>query len=101
MSNLGPVFTKPERAAEMPRRMIIGFPKEAEPIETRSAIIPANVARLVAFGAQVQIEAGTGNGSGFPDESFASSGATIVQDRKALLASADMLLRVRKPFLAE
>ncbi len=81
--------------------MIVGVPKETDPAETRSAIIPANAARLVALGAEVQIEAGAGTGSGFPDEAFASSGAAIVQDRRALLAAADIVLRVRKPPLAE
>src|SRR5947208_1478945 len=81
--------------------MIIGVPKESDPAETRSAIIPANVAKLISLGAQVQIETGAGNGSGFPDEAFASSGAAIVPDRNALLGAADIVLRVRKPSLAD
>ena len=81
--------------------MIIGVPKETDPAETRSAIIPANAARLVALGAEVQIEAGAGAGSGFPNEAFTSSGAVISQDRRALLAAADIVLRVRKPPLAD
>ena len=81
--------------------MIIGVPKETDPAETRSAVIPANTARLVALGAEVQVETGAGDGSGFTDEAFASSGAALVQDRRTLLAAADIVLRVRKPPLAE
>src|SRR5438067_245890 len=82
-------------------RMIIGIPKETDPAETRSAIIPINTARLVALGAELQVEAGTGGRSDFADQAFASSGAAIVQDRRALLAVADIVLRVRKPPVAE
>src|SRR2546425_2197914 len=81
--------------------MIIGVPKETAPTETRSAMVPANVAKLVSLGAIVQIETGAGKGSGFPEEAFAASGATIIPDRAQLLAAADILLRVRKPPLAE
>ena len=81
--------------------MTIGVPKETDAVETRSAMIPANVARLVALGAAVHMEAGAGNGSGLSDEAFAAAGATIVRERQALLAAADILLRVRKPPLAE
>src|SRR5689334_23123241 len=81
--------------------MIIGILKETEPAETRCAMIPANVARLVALGATIQMEAGVGSGSALADEAFAASGATISQNRAEILAKADILLRVRKSSLAE
>src|SRR6266436_476532 len=81
--------------------MNIGIPKETDPVESRSAIIPVNVKRLVALGATVQIETGAGDGSGFSEEAFTSDGATFVQDRQSLLGAADIVLRVRKPPLAE
>src|SRR6266404_870977 len=81
--------------------MIIGVPKETAPVETRSAMIPANVARLAALGATVEMEPGAGAGSGFTDEALVSAGATLVRERRALLAAADILLRVRPPPLAE
>ena len=81
--------------------MIIGVPKETDPAETRSAMVPANVAKLVSLGAEVQIEAGASSGSGFPDDAFAASGAAIIQSRGPLLAGADIILRVRKPPLAD
>ncbi len=81
--------------------MIIGVPKETDPAETRCAMMPANAARLVKLGATVQIESGAGHCGGFSDGAFASSGATIIQNRAEILATADLLLRVRQPPLAE
>src|SRR5437899_2915169 len=81
--------------------MNIGVPKETDPVESRSAIIPGNVKRLVALGATVQIETGAGDGSGFSEEAFTAEGATLVRDRHSLLGAADIVLRVRKPPLAE
>ena len=81
--------------------MNIGIPKETDPVESRSAIIPGNVKRLVALGATVQIETGAGDGSGFSEEAFTADGAIFVQDRQSLLGAADIVLHVRKPPLAE
>jgi len=81
--------------------MNIGVPKETDPVESRSAIIPGNVKRLVALGATVQIETGAGDGSGFSEEAFTADGAIFVQDRQSLLSATDIVLRVRKPPLAE
>ena len=82
-------------------RMIIGVPKETDAGESRSAIIPANVTRLVALGAAVQIETGAGAGSGFPEEAFISAGASFVPNRQQLLGASDIVFRVRKPPVAE
>jgi len=81
--------------------MIIGVPKETDPAENRSAIIPATASLLVKLGATVQIETGTGRQSGFSDDLFASTGATVIQNRLEVLADADLLLHVRKPPLAD
>ncbi len=81
--------------------MVIAVPKEPDPAETRSAMVPANVGRLLRLGAAVQIEAGAGLASHFPDQDFASAGATVVAHRSALLAGADIVLRVRKPPASE
>jgi len=77
--------------------MKISVPKEVYPGETRAPMTPENVARLVKLGAQVEVEAGLGLGSGRPDADYTAAGATVVQDRKALLNSADLVLRLRKP----
>jgi len=81
--------------------MRISVPKETHPGETRAAMTPDGAARLVKLGAQVEIEAGIGRAAGFPDEAYAAAGAAISKDRENLLASADMVLRLRKPPVEE
>ena len=77
--------------------MIIGVPKEIDPAETRAAMVPANVAKLISLGAEVRIESGAGLGSSIEDQNFEEAGAKLVKDRADLLMAADIVLRVRKP----
>ncbi len=81
--------------------MRISAPKETHPGETRAPMTPDSAARLVKLGAQVEIEAGIGLAAGFSDEAYATAGAAISKDRENLLASADMVLRLRKPPIEE
>lgn len=57
--------------------MRIGVPRQSPP-ERRVPIPPETVARLIKIGHQVQVESGAGKGSGWTDEAFAASGASIV-----------------------
>jgi len=77
--------------------MKISVPKETHPGERRAPLTPDGVGKLVKLGAQVEVEAGVGAEAGFADDAYAKSGASISADRKALLSSADMVLRLRKP----
>lgn len=77
--------------------MLIGVPKETFPGERRAALVPASVKKLVGLGLEVAIEAGAGVESGFTDADYEDAGARIESDRKALLGSADVVLRIRKP----
>ena len=77
--------------------MKIAVPKETHPGETRTAMTPANAGKLVKLGAQVEVEAGLGIAAGFPDAEYTAAGATLATDRRAMLSSADMVLRLRKP----
>jgi NAD(P) transhydrogenase subunit alpha len=62
---------------------------------------PDHVAKLVKRGAQIEVEAGLGLTCGHANAAYTAAGATVVGDRRALLASADLVLRVRKPPLEE
>jgi NAD(P) transhydrogenase subunit alpha len=77
--------------------MKISAPKETHPGETRTPLTPEGTAKLVKLGAQVEVEAGLGVAAGFPDDWYAKAGATVSSDRRNLLASGDIVLRVRKP----
>ncbi|MFK8041953.1 Re/Si-specific NAD(P)(+) transhydrogenase subunit alpha [Congregibacter sp.] len=81
--------------------MQLAVPKELYPGENRVAMTPDTAKKLVRLGATVHIEAGMGIGSGFQDSEYTEVGAEIVTDRAALISSADMLLRLRKPELEE
>ena len=81
--------------------MIIAIPKEVHSGEQRVAFIPSSVDRLVKKGAQVIIEAGLGASIGISDEEYKKAGATTESNRQALLSSADIVLRLRKPPVEE
>jgi len=75
----------------------VAVPRETHAGETRVALIPEHVAKLVKLGAQLQVESGAGFGSGHRDEAYTSAGATVLSDRTKLLAAADIVVTVRKP----
>jgi NAD(P) transhydrogenase subunit alpha len=75
----------------------IAVPKEMNPKETRVALIPASVKQLVAKGFEVVIQKEAGVLSGYPDSEYEKAGASLSEDRKAMIAAADLVARVRKP----
>jgi len=70
---------------------------ETNPHETRVAVVPATVVKLIKLGAQVAVESGLGRSIHFSDEDYVAAGASIVPDRKTGLSAADMVLRLGKP----
>jgi NAD(P) transhydrogenase subunit alpha len=81
--------------------MRIAIPKETHPGENRVPITPDAAKKLCRMGAELVIEEGMGLGSGFTDAEYTELGATVSNDRNALFAEADVLLRLRKPELVE
>ena len=79
----------------------IAVTRERRDGETRCAVTPETVKKLMALGATVTVEAGTGLGSSIPDADYAEAGATVAADTKAALAGADILLKVRGPTAQE
>jgi H+-translocating NAD(P) transhydrogenase subunit alpha len=79
----------------------IAVPKETAPDEHRVALVPEVVQKLVKSGATVAVEAGAGAAAFYPDEAFGAAGAEIVEDRAALLRSAQLLLKVAPPTVAD
>ena len=79
----------------------IAVTRERRDGETRCAVTPETVKKLTALGATVAVEAGTGAGSSIPDADYAAAGATVAKDIKAVLAGADVLLKVRGPTAQE
>ena len=81
--------------------MQLVIPRETQPGEDRVSATPETVKKLVRLGAEVVIESGAGTGAGISDADYEAAGASIGSDRSALLGSADMVLRLRKPEMGE
>ena len=81
--------------------MKIAVPRETHPGETRAPLTPDSAAKLVKLGAQVEVEAGLGIAAGFSDDAYLKAGAIITADRKELIGSGDIVLRLRKPSVEE
>ena len=81
--------------------MHIFVPRETHPGEFRVPLIPDNVKKLVAKGAEITIESGMGEPSGYANSAYEEAGAKVSADRDATLGAADMVLRLRKPPLDE
>lgn len=79
----------------------IAVTRERRDGETRCAVTPDTVRKLIAMGAAVTVEAGTGAGSSIPDDDYAAAGATVARDTKAVLSGADIVLKVRGPTAQE
>ncbi|RZJ19016.1 MAG: Re/Si-specific NAD(P)(+) transhydrogenase subunit alpha [Brevundimonas sp.] len=79
----------------------IAVTRERREGETRCAVTPETVKKLIALGATVTVEAGTGLGSSIPDADYAAAGATVKPDTRAVLDGADVVLKVRGPTAQE
>ena len=71
--------------------------KETRPHERRVALVPAVAEKLVKLGARLHMETGAGNAVALPDAAFKD--VVFVDDRRALVAVADVVLCVQPPSL--
>lgn len=81
--------------------MKLAIPKEILPGETRVAVIPDTVKKLVAKGYEVTVESGAGQPSFFEDGDYEKAGAKIESSLETLLGTADVVLKVQKPMQNE
>ncbi|MFA6468265.1 MAG: Re/Si-specific NAD(P)(+) transhydrogenase subunit alpha [Bacteroidota bacterium] len=77
--------------------MNIAIPKENSTVEQRVPVLPVTVEKLVKKGATITVEAGLGATLGITDTEYKKAGAVIEKNRKKLVASGDIVLRLRKP----
>jgi NAD(P) transhydrogenase subunit alpha len=77
----------------------IGVVTETTPGERRVALVPEVLPKLLAAGARVLVQAGAGTAACIPDGAF--EGAEIGADAPAVLAAADVLLKVQPPSVDE
>ena len=76
-------------------------PKESRPGETRVAVSPETVKRLVRAGLAVAVESGAGVAAGMPDAELQKAGASIAPSSSGSEWSADLVLKVAPPTVEE
>ncbi|MCI0453065.1 MAG: Re/Si-specific NAD(P)(+) transhydrogenase subunit alpha [Candidatus Latescibacteria bacterium] len=74
--------------------IVVGVPRETFPGETRVAMVPAVAAVLAKSGAQVAIERGAGEASGYTDAAYEAKGASLAS-RDEVFARAHVVAHVR------
>ncbi|MET3914108.1 NAD(P) transhydrogenase subunit alpha [Variovorax sp. OAS795] len=79
--------------------MLIGVPAETTAGETRVAVTPETVKKLVASGHAVRVQSGAGVAASVTDAAYQAAGAEITDVAGAF--GADMVLKVRSPDDAE
>ena len=69
--------------------------------ETRVAVSPETVKKLVAAGCAVKVQSGAGSRSRFADALYQTAGASIAASAAEAATGADILLKVRRPSVEE
>ena len=77
--------------------MKIAVVRESHAWERRVALVPESCAKLVQAGFSVAIESGAGADAGADDEAYVAADAVIETDPRALVESADILLKINPP----
>ncbi|RCV89138.1 alanine dehydrogenase [Billgrantia montanilacus] len=77
--------------------MKIAVPKEIKNHEYRVALTPSGARELVARGHSVTVQAGAGEGAGFPDASYEAAGASLEANVDAVWRDAELILKVKEP----
>ncbi|MBW4023457.1 MAG: Re/Si-specific NAD(P)(+) transhydrogenase subunit alpha [Proteobacteria bacterium] len=80
--------------------MRIAIPAETEADETRVAVTPETVGKLIKLGATVVVARGAGQKSGIPDAELAEAGAELAEQAE-VARGADIILKVRRPSAVE
>ncbi len=81
--------------------MKIGALAEVFPGENRVAMTPDSALAEMKLGHTCVIQAGAGAKAGFSDAMYAKAGVTVLPDAAAVVAEADVLVKVRGPEKAE
>jgi len=81
--------------------MNIAVPRESAPEESRVALVPESISKLLKTGASFRVQSGAGERASFPNELYAAAGATIVEDTSSLLSDADLVVTVGRPSESE
>ena len=81
--------------------MKIGVPKEVKDNEKRVSITPYGVANLIESGNAVYVQENSGIGSGFSNDDYKNSGATLLDNPEDIFLKSDMIVKVKEPQVNE
>ncbi|MBL9061564.1 Re/Si-specific NAD(P)(+) transhydrogenase subunit alpha [Tabrizicola sp.] len=81
--------------------MKIGALTEVFPGENRVAMTPDSATQLAKLGHSSVIQSGAGAKAGFSDAAYAAAGVEVLPDAAAVIAAADVIVKVRGPDAAE
>ena len=71
--------------------------KESDTRETRTALIPADIKKLIQMGYEITAVRGTGERSGFSDSDYEAAGAKLVSTNEEGYKGSEIILRIMKP----
>lgn len=71
--------------------------KEKDSLETRVALIPDDIKKLVPLGFEFTVVSGAGMKSGFADAAYVAAGAKIVAKEEDAYADSEIVVRIMKP----
>lgn len=71
--------------------------REKDERETRVALIPDDIKKLIPLGFEVKVVCGAGLKSGFSDEDYKAAGAVLVASEEEGYGDSDIIVRIMKP----
>ena len=71
--------------------------RENDDRETRVALIPDDIKKLIPLGFEVKVVCGAGLKSGFSDEDYKAAGAVLVASEEEGYGDSDIIVRIMKP----
>ena len=71
--------------------------KEKDERETRVALVPDDVKKLVPMGFEIKVVSKAGLKSGFSDEMYKAAGASVVETEESAYGDSEIVLRIMKP----
>jgi alanine dehydrogenase len=81
--------------------MKVGVPKEIKPHEYRVGMTPQCVRAYRQNGHEVYVEKGAGVGSGYEDREYELKGAVLIDHRREVFETGDMIVKVKEPLPEE
>jgi NAD(P) transhydrogenase subunit alpha len=79
----------------------VGVPKETIAGETRVALVPESVGKLVKAGIEVVVQTGAGASASMPDAAYEAAGATLAGTAADLYRGGGVIAKVQRPSAEE